>query len=137
MVARLFGCPVHVAAVRERAYLAADAIHTIGFGWSAGYIDAARCVWRRLFLFANSTDEAFEGGELRIRGYVVRKFLDSVDKMAHMRYRSKHPDGPARVTDAQGASARSGAAASLRFLSDSLSFPISVDSASVRLVPHC
>ncbi|KAL3927380.1 MAG: hypothetical protein SGPRY_002848 [Prymnesium sp.] len=90
---RLLGCPVHVAAKRERAYLAADAFHTVGFGWSAGYINSARYMWRRLFLFASSTNEAFDVGVLRIHGHVVRKFLDFVDRMARMRYRVKHADG--------------------------------------------
>ena len=53
-VSKLLGCPASVLAERPVEYVAADAIHVIGFGWAVGTtcINGSRLTWCRLVEFA-------------------------------------------------------------------------------------
>jgi hypothetical protein len=84
------------------AYVTAQAIHTIGFGWAAGTINGARCTWLRLLAFARRLDKFY------FYGFIVSGFLAAVDADARATYRIRRPDRPRHVMDAKGAAARGG-----------------------------
>ena len=134
-VSKLLGCPVSVLMERPIEYVAADAVHVIGFGWAAGTINGGRLSWCRIVEFArrNSALHARDGS-VYVYGYVVRKFLDYVDSQARAKYLLTHPSGAGKVTDARGAAARGGQAANCLWLASNLAFPIQMDSVSVKLV---
>ena len=134
-VSKLLGCPASVLAERPVEYVAADAIHVIGFGWAAGTINGGRLTWCRLVEFARRSSALHaRDGSVYVYGYVVRKFLDHVDSQARAKYASKHPTGAGKMTDARGAAARGGQAANCLWLASNLAFPIQMDSVSVKLV---
>ena len=134
-VSKLLGCPVSVLKERPVEYVTADAIHVIGFGWAAGTINGGRLSWCRLVEFARRNNSLrARDGSVYVYGYVVRKFLDHVDSVARAQYKAKHPDGSGKQTDARGAAARGGQAAHCLWLASNLSFPIHMDSVSVKLV---
>ena len=134
-VSKLLGCPVAVLRERPVQYVAADAIHVIGFGWAAGTINGGRLSWCRLVEFARANVSLHaRDGSVYVYGYVVRKWLDRVDSQARAKYAAKHPDGTGKATDARGAAARGGQAANCLWLASNLAFPIQMDSVSVKLV---
>ena len=134
-VSKLLGCPASVLRERPVEYVAADAIHVIGFGWAAGTINGGRLSWCRLVEFARSNVCLHaRDGSVYVYGYVVRKWLDYVDSQARAKYASKHPNGTGKSTDARGAAARGGQAANCLWLASNLAFPIQMDCVSVKLV---
>jgi len=130
MIAKFLGCPSAALRARDPAFVAADAIRAIGSGWSAGLIDGARTTWIRIKRFASASGHLPRGADLYIYGYVVRDFLDEVDRSARRAYARR---GNVRVDDAQGSTARQGAARNLKFLASNLSFPLDMASKSVQL----
>ena len=116
------------------AYVTAQAIHTIGFGWVAGTINSARCTWLRLLAFAQRTNAMAGLDSFYFHGFIVSSFLSSVDADARSAYRLRHPDRPKHVMDAKGSAARGGQAAACLFLARNLTFPIQVDCKAVTLV---
>ena len=131
----LLGRPHHLAVAGPAvAYVTAQAIHTIGFGWAAGTINGARCTWLRLLAFARRTNAMAGLDKFYFYGFIVSGFLAAVDADARATYRIRHPDRPRHVMDAKGAAARGGQAASCLFLARNLTFPIQVDCKAVTLV---
>ena len=116
------------------AYVTAQAIHTIGFGWAAGTIDGARRTWLRLLAFAQRTNAMAGLDRFYFYGFIVSGFLAAVDSDARAAYRIKYPNKPRHVMDAKGESARGGQAAGCLFLAHNLTFPIQVDCKAVTLV---
>ena len=116
------------------AYVTAQAIHTIGFGWVAGTINGARCTWLRRLAFAQRTNAMAGLDRFYFHGFIVSNFLSSVDADARPAYRLRHPNRPKHVMDAKGSAARGGQAASCLFLARNLTFPIQVDCKEVTLV---
>lgn len=105
-------------------------VHVIVRGWSAGLIDGARTTWIRIKRFALASGRLPRGADQYIYGYVVRDFLDEVDRSARRAYARR---GNVRVDDAQGSTARQGAARNLKFLASNLSFPLDMASKSGQL----
>ena len=134
-VSTLLGCPISHLRARDTALVAADVVHVVGFGWAAGTIDSGRNTWLRLVEFAQ------RGGHLAgshdtayLYGYVVRQFLDTVDRVAQAAWRKRNPDADASTVSARGRKAIGGQATSCLWLAAKLSFPIQMDSVSVKLV---
>ena len=61
------------------AYVTAQAIHMIGFGWAAGIIDGARRTWLRLLEFSQRTDAMAGLDTFYFHGYIVAGFLSAVE----------------------------------------------------------
>ena len=116
------------------AYVTAQAIRTIGFGWVAGTINSARCTWLRLLAFAQRTNAMAGLDSFYFHGFIVSSFLSSVDADARAAYRLRHPGRPKHVMDAKGSAARGGQAAACMFLARNLTFPIQVDCKAVTLI---
>ena len=116
------------------AYVTAQAIHTIGFGWAAGTIDGARRTWLRLLEFSRRTNAMAGLDTFYFHGFIVAGFLSAVDADARSDYKRRHPNEPKHVMDAKGGSARDGQAAACMFLARNLTFPIQVDCKAVTLV---
>ncbi|KAL1519031.1 hypothetical protein AB1Y20_003299 [Prymnesium parvum] len=129
MIATFLGCPQSELQALGPAFVAADAVRVISSGWSAGLLTGARSTWLRLLRFASARGRLPSLGQPRISGYVVREFLDDVDRRARRTYESR---GRSLPGDAQGSTARRGVAGHLTFLASRLSFPVDMSSASVR-----
>ena len=75
----LLGRPQGLTLVGDAmAYVTANAIHTIGFGWAAGTIVGARRTWLRMLAFANRTNAMAGLDEFYFWGYIVTRFLSAV-----------------------------------------------------------
>ena len=130
----LLGRPPGLTLVGDAmAYVTANAIHAIGFGWAAGTIDGARRTWLRMLAFAKRTNAMAGLDKFYFWGYIVTRFLTAVDSDARAAYRARHPGNPRHVMDAKGAAARGGQAAACLFLARNLTFPIQVDCKAVKL----
>jgi len=129
MIARFLGCPTSTLRDRDPSLVAADAIRVIGSGWGECLINGARTTWIRVSRFAATSGRLPPKGDQYIYGYVVREFLHEVDRCAR---RASARRGVARDGDAQGSTARQGAARHLKFLANTLAFPIDVSSKAVQ-----
>ena len=102
----LLGRPASLTATGHAiAYITAQAIHTIGFGWAAGTIDGARRTWIRLIAFAQRTNAMAGLDKFYFHGFIVAGFLSAVDAEARADYKSKNPNKPKHAMDAKGDSA--------------------------------
>lgn len=129
MIANFLGCPLSELQDLDPSFVAADAVRVISSGWSAGLLNSARTTWLRLLRFAAARGRVVSEGHPRISGYVVRDFLEAVDRRARRAYEARGNHLPG---DAQGSTARRGAASHLTFLASKLSFPVDMASASVQ-----